>query len=340
MSNVKKSIAERTRHKRLYDRRVNKRQMQKQESKVDLGKALDVGLVVTESSGTEFRKHDTSSRSRNDADADNAAEPMAEYTEKCQVKSLMLDSSLDNKTTEFSNQSLVSKNICLKKTVAQFQIDFSRMGAHCIALELKYQNQSVKSGQHGQILKEKSNEAKIKHDIDEIETINIELEHSVAKLLAENKHLNKEKEHLKQTYNDLYYSIKKTRFPKPSVFGKPVLQTLRNQSGLRQPTAFKSKRPKIPKQRFASQVDVKRDLSKPDTQHYFPKIKEYAFAKPDHVIASNESRNSSKNMPRFSSNDMVHNHYLEEARKKTQERDINSKSSVMPSTSLQNTSNC
>ncbi|GJV45663.1 hypothetical protein Tco_1430199 [Tanacetum coccineum] len=41
MSNVKKSVAERTRHKRLYDRRVNKRQMQKQESKVDLGKALN-----------------------------------------------------------------------------------------------------------------------------------------------------------------------------------------------------------------------------------------------------------------------------------------------------------
>ncbi|GJU71090.1 hypothetical protein Tco_1262495 [Tanacetum coccineum] len=39
---------------------------------------------------------------------------------------------------------------------------------------------------HGQFLKEKSNEAKVTHDIDEIETINIELEHSVAKLLAEN----------------------------------------------------------------------------------------------------------------------------------------------------------
>ncbi|GJV37444.1 hypothetical protein Tco_1409921 [Tanacetum coccineum] len=36
-------------------------------------------------------------------------------------------------------------------------------------------------------------------------------------------------------------------------------------------------------------------------------------------------------MLRFSSNDMVHNHYLAEARKKTQERDRNSKTSVMPS---------
>ncbi|GJU64145.1 hypothetical protein Tco_1245980 [Tanacetum coccineum] len=56
-----------------------------------------------------------------------------------------------------------------------------------------------------------NNEAKVKNDIDVIETINIELEHSVAKLLAENEKLHKENEHLKQTYKDLYDSIKKTR---------------------------------------------------------------------------------------------------------------------------------
>ncbi|GJY28379.1 hypothetical protein Tco_0404146 [Tanacetum coccineum] len=104
-------------------------------------------------------------------------------------------------------------------------------------------------------------------------------------------------------------------------------------------TAFKSKCPKISKPRFSSQVDVKKDLSKPVTTHYLPNGKESAFAKPNHVIASSESRNSSKNMRRFSSNNMVHNHYLEEAKKKTQEKDRNSKSSVMPSTSLQNTTN-
>ncbi|GJZ37361.1 retrovirus-related pol polyprotein from transposon TNT 1-94, partial [Tanacetum coccineum] len=49
--------------------------------------------------------------------------------------------------------------------------------------------------------------------------------------------------------------------------------------------------------------------------------------------------NSSKNMPRFSSNDMVHNYYLEEAQKKAQEKDRNSESSVMHSTRLQNTTN-
>ncbi|GKB82230.1 hypothetical protein Tco_0949125 [Tanacetum coccineum] len=57
------------------------------------------------------------------------------------------------------------------------------------------------------------------------------------------------------------------------------------------------------------------------------------------MITSSESRNSSKNMPRFSSNDMVHNYYLDEARKKTQEIDRNSKTSVMPSTRFQSTAN-
>ncbi|GKE80598.1 hypothetical protein Tco_1550598 [Tanacetum coccineum] len=111
------------------------------------------------------------------------------------------------------NSSLESENCCLKKTVtiAQFQTDFSKLKAHCIALELKCQNQSLKSGQHGQMLKETRNEAKVKYDIDDIETINIKLEHIVAKLLSENEHLKNEKEHLKKINKELYDSIKKTR---------------------------------------------------------------------------------------------------------------------------------
>ncbi|GJR79482.1 hypothetical protein Tco_0150267 [Tanacetum coccineum] len=126
-----------------------------------------------------------------------------------------------------------------------------------------------------------------------------------------------------------------TKFDKTSVLGKPVLPSLRNQSVVRQPNAFKSERAQMSKQQFASQVDVNKNLSKPATQHYLPKKIESAFAKPNHVIASSSSRNSSKNMPRFSSNDMVHNHYLDEARKKIQKRDRNSKTSVMPSAIFQ-----
>ncbi|GJX90237.1 hypothetical protein Tco_0343563 [Tanacetum coccineum] len=137
LGNVKKSVAERTRHQRQYERRVNKRQMQTQETYYEQPEIINEGRV----------------------DA---------------------------------------------KTVAQFQKDFSRMEAHCIALELKYQNQSLKSGQHGQILNETSNKAKIEKEIDVLETMNIELEHSVATLRKEN-------ETLKQHYKDLYDSIKSTR---------------------------------------------------------------------------------------------------------------------------------
>nr|GEZ60681.1 hypothetical protein [Tanacetum cinerariifolium] len=166
----------------------------------------------------------------------------------------------------------------------------------------------INEGQCGQILNETSNIAKIKKEIDACEIINIELEHNVAKLLTENKHLHKENKTLNKHYKDLLEE--------------------------RQLNAFKYERTKISKPRFASQVDVKNDLSNPVTQHYLPKGREYAFAKPHHVIASSASRNSSKNMPRFISNDMVHNHYLKEAKKKTQEKDRNLKSSVMHSTRL------
>ncbi|GJS72724.1 hypothetical protein Tco_0705565, partial [Tanacetum coccineum] len=74
-------------------------------------------------------------------------------------------------------------------------------------------------------------------------------------------------------------------FAKSSILGKPVLQPHRNQSVVRQPTAFKSERPRISKPRLASKVDVNNDLSKPVTIHYLPKEKESVVAKPHHMIA-------------------------------------------------------
>nr|GFC30222.1 hypothetical protein [Tanacetum cinerariifolium] len=94
MGNVKKFVAERTRHQRQYDIRVNKRQMQTKESKIDTGKVVDVSLVVTESSGTESEVQDNNSRSKNYTDADDVdikpiyeEEPMAEVqlTAECNI---------------------------------------------------------------------------------------------------------------------------------------------------------------------------------------------------------------------------------------------------------------
>ncbi|GKA47893.1 retrovirus-related pol polyprotein from transposon TNT 1-94 [Tanacetum coccineum] len=64
------------------------------------------------------------------------------------------------------------------------------------------------------------NEDKIKKDIEEIEMINIELDHKVSKLIAEN-------EHLKQTYKQLYDSIKLTRIQSKEQCLKDELKKLK-----------------------------------------------------------------------------------------------------------------
>ncbi|GJS13989.1 hypothetical protein Tco_0408461 [Tanacetum coccineum] len=155
-----KSIDERALHKREYDSRMNERQMQKTKGK------------------------DTSSSSWNDADVNDAdikhiydEKPMAEaqLTVECNVfvtgkhhteqlefnNEVVVDQNTkqchdtrplpakltDHQTTELSNQSLDYENICLKKTVAQFQKDLSKLKAHCINLELQLQNNVLKSRQ-------------------------------------------------------------------------------------------------------------------------------------------------------------------------------------------------
>ncbi|GJS83905.1 hypothetical protein Tco_0750446 [Tanacetum coccineum] len=254
-----------------------------QKGKVDSSKALDAGLVVTKSTETESERQVSSSRSGKDThakDADinsvNDKQPLADVqltvqhdtlaneqqhsvqsepiyvthllekvdrntipdstnkmskvrergieqnAEECQVSCPLLDPSFDNMTTEFSNQSPESENI------------------------------SLKDGQHGQILNETSNKAKINKEIE-----------------------------LRHTYKDLYDSIKKTR-----------VQTKDHNDSLIAQINSKT----VENANLKAQIQEK-----------------------------------------ISSNDMVHNYYLEEAKKKTQERDRKSTTSVMPSAKSQNT---
>ncbi|GJU97572.1 hypothetical protein Tco_1326843 [Tanacetum coccineum] len=267
MESLQDLIQEIAKHKREYERWMNDRMMQSKEGNVDLSKALDAGLVVTESNETESKRHISSSRSGKDTHAEDA------------------------------DINFVNDKQPLAENVAQLQKDLSRMEAHCVNMELKYQNQALKDGQHGQILNETSNKAKIKKKIEVLEKINIQLEHSVAKLLAENEKLHKENEHLKLTYKDLYDSIKMTR---EKVFAHVALKNeLRKLKGKSMDT------------------------------------KESTPAKPHHVNAPSSSRNSQKES--YGSNDMAHKYYLEEAKKKGQERDKKSTTSVMPSAKSYNT---
>ncbi|GKB57505.1 hypothetical protein Tco_0913691 [Tanacetum coccineum] len=223
MESIKKSIDERAQLKREYDRRVNKRLMQTQESKVDSSKALD----VTECSKTKSDKQDTSSSLGNylthvvDADI----RPVNDQVSFAKNKDVSFQS---NKTGKNQDAPEFHEFFEINDLKAQLQAKTT------LICNLKNQIKSVK---------EASNEAKVKNDIDGIETIYIELEH----------------------------------------------------------------------------------------------IQEYVLAKPHHMIAPSSSRNSQEES--YGSNDMDHKYYLEEARKKTQERNRNSKSSVMHTTSLQNTTN-
>nr|GEY25572.1 hypothetical protein [Tanacetum cinerariifolium] len=89
---------------------------------------------------------------------------------------------------------------------------FSNLEQHCISLEVVMQDTVISKLKEIILsLRENVNPAKVKKDINEIETISIELEHIVAKLLFENEKLHKEKEHLKKTYKELYNSIKTSR---------------------------------------------------------------------------------------------------------------------------------
>ncbi|GKE22547.1 hypothetical protein Tco_1434059, partial [Tanacetum coccineum] len=79
--------------------------------------------------------------------------------------------------------------------------------------------------EHIKSMRENNKEEKVKQDMDEIETINIELEYSVAKLLSKNECLHKEIDHLKQIYKDQFDSIKKTRvYNKEHLKGKEIVE--------------------------------------------------------------------------------------------------------------------
>ncbi|GJU73610.1 hypothetical protein Tco_1265015 [Tanacetum coccineum] len=218
MEYVKKSIDERALHKREHDSRVNERQTQTTMEKVDTSKELDANIRPIYDEEPKDEVQMTTNNNVSAKGQQHTEQPefinegeIVQNAEQCHDTCPLPAKLTDDKKIELSNQLLNSENVYLKKTVAQCQKYFAKLEAHCINLELQMENNVLKSGKQSQFLKEKCNEAKVNNDIDEIETIKIELEHSVAKLLAENELLHKEKEHLKQTYKDLFDSIKTTR---------------------------------------------------------------------------------------------------------------------------------
>ncbi|GJY37585.1 hypothetical protein Tco_0423949 [Tanacetum coccineum] len=159
-----------------------------------------------------------------------------------------------NKCLELEAELIKQHNMVEKDEYNRLSKSFSKLEQHCISLELAmqlnkeifqknntYVNQTEPSFDqlfelnnlkaelqakdttikklkaHIKRVNETSTSESVKKDFDEIETINIELEHRVTKLIAEN-------EHLKQTYKQLYDSIKPSR-----VHAKEQTKSLVNQ---------------------------------------------------------------------------------------------------------------
>ncbi|GJY77111.1 retrovirus-related pol polyprotein from transposon TNT 1-94 [Tanacetum coccineum] len=151
------------------------------------------------------------------------------FVDKCQ-QCLELESELlkkDNVIKELSTRFSYLEKHCISLELATqrnqevFQIENSCVNQNMPEIQEYFENNDLKAQiQENDILiqklKERVNDLRknpdnVKKEIDEIETINIELEHSVAKLISENKNLHKEIVHLKQIYKEQFDSIKKSR---------------------------------------------------------------------------------------------------------------------------------
>ncbi|GJU74401.1 retrovirus-related pol polyprotein from transposon TNT 1-94 [Tanacetum coccineum] len=114
-----------------------------------------------------------------------------------------------NKCLELEAELIKQHNMVEKDEYNRLSKRFSELEQHCISLEIAMQITELQAKDttikklkaHIKRVNETSTSESVKKDLDELETINIELEHRVTKIIAEN-------EHLKQTYKQLYDSIK------------------------------------------------------------------------------------------------------------------------------------
>ncbi|GJV02145.1 hypothetical protein Tco_1335714 [Tanacetum coccineum] len=174
----------------------------------------------------------------------NSSEPSPSSTStKVEVPKELPKVSMVNTSLKKLKNHLAGFDMVVKErtTITAITKDYAKLEQHCISLELAMQlNQQVFEKDNScdnkdaptfnqlfevknlkaqlkakdttiqkfkatiKQLNETSSKDKVKQDLEEIETINIELDHRVSKLIAEN-------EHLKQTYKQLYDSIKPTR---------------------------------------------------------------------------------------------------------------------------------
>ncbi|GJT42464.1 retrovirus-related pol polyprotein from transposon TNT 1-94 [Tanacetum coccineum] len=135
------------------------------------------------------------------------------------IVNIVVNSSIDENTSVEVNSSVAMIDYvnCMEMCNKCLELEAELIKQHNMA-ELQEKDTTIeKLKANIKRLNKTSTINNVKKDIDEIETINIELEHRVTKLIAEN-------EHLKQTYKQLYDSIKPSR-----VRAKEYAESLVNQ---------------------------------------------------------------------------------------------------------------
>ncbi|GJU92019.1 hypothetical protein Tco_1304442 [Tanacetum coccineum] len=140
-----------------------------------------------------------------------------------------------------------------------------------------------------------------------------------------------------------------TQFDKPSVVRQPNAQRIPKPSVLGKPTPF-SNSPEMRSfqtKQSVNKTNVSDGLFKQVTQQNLPQIRKQAVRNTN-VIAPGPSRNCPKHVSHQSprekvgSNDMVHNYYLEKAKKSAQlqkDKEVNGKPSMIDPARLPNTAN-
>ncbi|GKC66256.1 hypothetical protein Tco_1098854, partial [Tanacetum coccineum] len=173
-----------------------------------------------------------------------------------------------------------------EKVYNELSRSFAKLEKHSISLELDLQNCKEKL-KNDTVCKENASNVFLKER---------EQYHEIQDLKAQLQDKNIAISELKKLIEKFKGKGVDTNFEQPSILGKPPLQPIRNQPMVRQPSAYKSERSQCPKQRFASQVDVSHNLTKPVTPHSRPQIRKSSFAKPYDVNATGPFRNRPKHV--------------------------------------------
>ncbi|GJU27647.1 hypothetical protein Tco_1166268 [Tanacetum coccineum] len=216
---------------------------------------------------------------------------------------------------------------------------FAKLENHLISLELALQ-QCKEQMKNNSVCKEnRSNVFQKEH----------EQYHEIQDLKAQMQDKNIAISKLKKLIEKCKGKSVETQFDKPSVVRQPNAQRIPKPSVLGKPTPF-SNSPEMRSfqtKQSVNKTNVSDGLFKQVTQQNLPQIRKQAVRNTN-VIAPGPSRNCPKHVSHQSprekvgSNDMVHNYYLEKAKKSAQlqkDKDVNGKPSMIDPARLPNTAN-